>query len=124
MPGNVAVEWPDSSVILIPLKDDVRVRLKLSDVTSGWVGLVGYFAIPASTELLESLASGAISYNSTVVHADSVGSITSDAVRSTFQTGEVSCWRSARTTCTTALVTEDGTGVTAGSFCNDLDVVT
>ena len=60
MPCDVAVEGPDARVVLVPLQDDVRVGLKLGNVTPGRVGRVGHCAIPAGTELLKGLAGRSI----------------------------------------------------------------
>jgi len=76
MPCDVAVEGPDAGVVLVPLKNDIAVGLKLGNVTSRRVGLVGHGAIPAGAKLFKSLASKAVSDDAVVVLAYNVKNLT------------------------------------------------
>jgi hypothetical protein len=70
MPRDVAVEGPDTRVVLVPLQDNVRVGLELGDVTPGRVGRVGHRTVPAGTELFKSLAGNAASDDTAGIISD------------------------------------------------------
>jgi hypothetical protein len=119
MPCNMAMEGPDTRVILVPLQNNVRVRLELGNVAPRWVGWVGHRAIPTGTEFLKSLASSAVSHDTIVVLA------WTSAVESNFtrEARGVAWRRSTRSADPTSTVKDDFARVTARAFRDDLDVV-
>jgi len=111
MPRDVTVERPDTRVVLVPLQNNIAIGLQLGNVTPGWVGRVGYFAIPAGAILLESLARSAVSDDAGVVHT-----WTSESR----EAGRVALGRS---TGATSAVGENSVGVNARALGDNLDVV-
>lgn len=107
---------PDAGVVLVPLKDDVRVGHELGDVTSGRVLLVGDLAVPAGAELPEGLACFATTHDTGVL---------AEQVVNAFALGNGACVGVALGRATSAAhgLPEDGAHVSTFAFGDDLNVV-
>jgi hypothetical protein len=123
VPRDVAVKGPDSRVVLVPLQDDVRFCLELSNVTSGRVRRVGHFAVPAGAVGRDGLTGDAMSYGSACVISRKVSTLTclEATVGSFVWRGRVTLSRPAGTA---GDVSEDSAVVCVGPFSDDLDVMT
>lgn len=108
--------YPDAWVVLVPLKDNVRVGHELGNVASRRVLGVGHGAIPASAEVFQSLASAAFAHD-TVVIAQEIKNLT------LFRAASIRVGLRRTHACAAGNVPEYSADVATGSLGDDLNVV-